>query len=76
MRHYTVVDPVVVGTPPTTKRLHLSNVPPPGQVLWRQKVEAASTYPWGWFGARRHVQNAQHKRYYGNERDWSNLRGD
>ena len=75
-RHYTVVDPVVVGIPKVSKHRLLTKVPPPGQVLWRQNVEAAPTYPWGWFGARRGVQNSEQRRYYGDARDWSILRGD
>jgi hypothetical protein len=76
MRHYIVVDPVVVGSPAPSKHALANKTPPAGQVLWRQKVEPVPTYPWGWFGARRHLQNAQHTRYYGNARDWSYLRGD
>jgi hypothetical protein len=71
-RHYTVIDPVVVGTPRNSRHA----VPVPGQVLWRQQVEAMPTYPWGWFGARRPVQNTGHERFYGEARDWSYLRGD
>lgn len=76
MRHYTVVDPVIVGTPKVSKHSLLAKVPSPGQVLWRQNVEAAPTYPWGWFGARRHLQSSEQQRYYGDARDWSVLRGD
>ena len=76
MRHYIVVDPTVVGAPTPSKDRHLTKVPPPGQVLWRQNVEAVPAYPWGWFGARRQLQNAGQVRYYHNERDWSYLRGD
>lgn len=76
MRHYTVVDPVVVGSPNPSKHALASKVPPAGQVLWRQNVEAVPTYPWGWFGARRHLQNAQHTRFYDDARDWAYLRGD
>lgn len=75
-RHYTVVDPVAAETPRVARHSLLSKVPSPGQVLWRQNVEPAPTYPWGWFGARRHVQNADHRRFYGGERDWAYLRGD
>ncbi|HVA46096.1 MAG TPA: hypothetical protein VNH11_06950 [Pirellulales bacterium] len=74
-RHYIVVDPVVVGTPPVSKGL-MKKVPPAGQILWRQNVEAVPTYPWGWFGARRHWHNTAHQRYYANERDWGYMRGD
>ena len=73
-RHYNVVEPVVVGRP-SAKEMG-GNVPPPGQVLWRQKIEAAPTYPWGWFGARRHWHNIQHRRYYGDARDWGYVHGD
>ena len=76
MRHYTVVDPVDVGTPSPSKHALANKVPPAGQVLWRQKVEAVPAYPWGWFGARRHLQNADHQRFYGDARDWSYRRGD
>ncbi|HET6879331.1 MAG TPA: hypothetical protein VFI31_04220 [Pirellulales bacterium] len=76
MRHYNVIDPVVVGTPPQRKHSLLKNEPAAGQVLWRQHVEPVPNYPWGWFGARRHVDNAEHIRYYGDAHDWSYLRGD
>jgi hypothetical protein len=77
VRHYTVIDPTVVGTPPP-KRKHafLKETSPPGQIVWRQQVQSVPTYPWGWFGARAQVQNLQHIRFYGNERDWSYFRGD
>ncbi len=76
MRHYNVIEPVVVGKPPVAKHAFLKNTPPAGQVLWRQHVEAVPTYPWGWFGARRHVENAAHVRFYDNQRDVSFMRGD
>jgi hypothetical protein len=76
MRHYNVVDPVGVAAPTTLRHGHLKNALPPDQVFWRQKLEAVPAYPWGWFGARRHVHNSEQTRYYGNERDWSYLRGD
>lgn len=74
-RHYTVIDPVVVSRPQTSREFG-QNVPPPGQVLWRQKVQPAPTYPWGWFGARRHWHNFEHGRFYGDARDWGYIRGD
>jgi len=77
MRHYNVINPVIAGPAPTaTKRGPLTYVPPPGQVLWRQQLEPAPAYPWGWFGARRQVQNTQHTRFYDDSRDWSIRRGD
>ncbi|MGH7134488.1 MAG: hypothetical protein ACREHD_02045 [Pirellulales bacterium] len=76
MRHYTVIDPTVVGTPPKRKHAFLKETSPPGQIVWRQQVQAVPTYPWGWFGARSHIQNLEHKRFYGNERDWGYFRGD
>jgi hypothetical protein len=76
MRHYIVVDPVVVGSPGPSQHALASKVPAAGQVFWRQNVEAVPTYPWGWFGARRHLQNSQHTRFYSNARDWAYLRGD
>lgn len=77
MRHYDVIDPVIAApAPKATKRGPLSYVPPPGQVLWRFQVEPAPTYPWGWFGARRQVQNTQHTRFYDDSRDWTIRRGD
>ncbi|HEV3344243.1 MAG TPA: hypothetical protein VG125_27960 [Pirellulales bacterium] len=76
MRHYVVVDPVAAGSPAPSKHALANKTPPAGQVLWRQKVEAVPTYPWGWFGARRHLQNLQHTRQYNDARDWSYMRGD
>lgn len=76
MRHYTVIDPVVAGTPQTKKHAFRKNISPPGQVLWKQTIEPAPTYPWGWFGARSHVQNIQHYRYYGDARDWGYFHND
>jgi hypothetical protein len=76
MRHYNVVDPVVVGAPPRKRHSFLKNEPAPGQIVWRQHVEAVPNYPWGWFGARRSNDNIEHVRYYRNARDWSILRGD
>lgn len=76
MRHYTVIDPTAAGKPHVKKHSFLKDAQPPGQVLWRQNVEAVPTYPWGWFGARSHVQNIQHTRYYGDARDWAYLRND
>lgn len=76
MRHYTVIDPVAVGTPQSKRHSFLNTASPPGQVLWRQNIEPVPTYPWGWFGARSHVQNIQQYRYYGDARDWGYFRGD
>lgn len=76
MRHYTVIDPAVVSTPQTKKHGFGKNELPPGQVLWRQNIEPVPTYPWGWFGARSHVQNVNHYRYYGDARDWGYFRSD
>lgn len=76
MRHYTVIDPVAVGTPQAKRHSSTKYASPPGQVLWRQNIEPVPTYPWGWFGARSHVQNSQHFRYYGDARDWGYFRGD
>lgn len=77
MRHYNVISPVIAGpAPKPTKRGLLTDVPPPGQVLWRQQLEPAPTYPWGWFGARRQTHNTNHTRFYNDSRDWSIRRGD
>ncbi len=76
-RHYNVISPVIAGpAPKTTQRGPLTYVPAQGQVLWRQQLEAAPAYPWGWFGARRQVQNTQHTRFYNDSRDWGIRRGD
>lgn len=76
-RHYNVINPVIAGPAPTaTRHGPLNYVPAQGQVLWRQQLEAAPAYPWGWFGARRQVQNTQHTRFYNDSRDWSIRRGD
>ena len=77
IRHYNVIDPVIAGPAPgPTRHGPLSYVPPPGQVLWRQQLEPAPAYPWGWFGARRQLHNTQHTRFYEDSRDWSIRRGD
>lgn len=76
MRHYTVIDPTAASRPQTKKHSFMKDPSPPGQVLWRQNVEPVPTYPWGWFGARSHVQNIGHYRYYGDARDWGYFRGD
>ena len=76
MRHYVVIDPSAAGMAQPSKAGLLTKVPPPGQVLWAERVEPAPTYPWGWFGARRQVQNAGHMRFYGEARDWATRRGD
>lgn len=76
MRHYTVIDPVAVSSPQASAHSHMKDPSPPGQVFWRQNIEAVPTYPWGWFGARSHIQNIGHHRYYGDARDWGYFRGD
>ena len=75
-RHYVVIDPSPAGMAQPRKTGMLTKVPPPGQVLWAQRVEPAPTYPWGWFGARRQVQNTGHLRFYGEASEWGTRRGD
>jgi hypothetical protein len=76
MRHYVVVDPSVASMAQPSKAGMVTRLPPEGQVLWSERVEPAPTYPWGWFGARRQVQNVGHVRFYGEARDWGTRRGD